>query len=32
MENPFAVLIHNRHMASTLINIHKIIWGRYKME
>jgi len=32
LENPFAVLIRNRHLAATLINIHKIIWGRYKME
>jgi hypothetical protein len=32
LENPFAVLIRNRHLAATLINIHKIIWGRYKVE
>ncbi len=31
LENPFAVLIRNRHLAATLINIHKIIWGQYGM-
>lgn len=29
-ENPFAVLIRNEYIATTLISIHKVLWGRYK--
>lgn len=28
-ENKFALLIRNRHLADTFINIHKCIWDRY---
>jgi predicted transcriptional regulator len=30
-ENPFAVLIRNNYLAFTIINIHRIIWDRYKL-
>ncbi|MFZ2193073.1 MAG: helix-turn-helix domain-containing protein [Candidatus Moraniibacteriota bacterium] len=29
-ENPFALLIRNKHLADTFITIHKCLWGKYK--